>query len=67
MLRKTASDPGKCPACNGVGSTIKLLGDDPHRPIDVRCESCQGAGYQSERQIAINKGANASILGAMPL
>jgi DnaJ-class molecular chaperone len=65
MLRKIAEVPGKCPGCNGAGSTIKLRGDDPHAPIDIRCVSCQGTGYQTERQIVINKGANALILGSM--
>lgn len=66
-LRKIADAPGTCPACTGTGRTILLYADDPHRPYDALCMSCQGTGQQSERQITINKGVNASLLGAMPL
>lgn len=66
-LRKVARAPGECPACNSTGRTILLYADDPHRPYDALCESCQGTGHQTERQIIINKGVNAAILGAMPL
>lgn len=53
-LRKVADNPGPCPACGGTG-------------LGLTCTSCQGTGRQSERQIVINEGANALILGSMPL
>ena len=57
-IRKPNQDPGPCRACHGASWCC----DYP----DERCQSCRGTGYQSERQIIINKGVNAAILGAMP-
>ena len=66
ILRQSAENPGMCPMCNGIGSSIRVRDNDPHTPIDMPCAGCQGSGHQSERQIVINKGVNAAILGAMP-
>ena len=64
VLRKVNDEPGLCDGCQGTGR-FPYFEDEPSRPRDMRCESCQGTGEQSERQILINKGANAAILGAM--
>ena len=63
-LRKVAEQPGECPACKGAGTVI-YLPDAYDRPLDRYCDSCQGTGHQSERQILINRAANALTLGAM--
>lgn len=64
-LRKIAERPGECPGCRGVGTVI-CLPDAYDRPLDRACDCCQGSGHQTERQILINRGVNAMILGAMP-
>ena len=65
-LRKVAEQPGECPACKGRGS-ISYFPGPISPPRSRRCDSCQGTGHQSMQQILINEGANAAVLGAMPL